>query len=299
MDSHKRLSHASHDLDSEHSSVTKTLMQMHHSGVSYVMWNDEPPKGRASAAPNAHAKGVLLFTSTGGVWLTHSLPNFPVHSKTVKGLWKKGSKNYGQSFLCITVDADEIRKLVPMFRVTRPTIYEHHFDAKAKKEYEELAELTKTGRKDWDKDTMTTEVTIRSKGGEHFHVFGKNGKWGTKKDLYHDLVAPSVGKLYFEGWRHGVGVWGPACGKDEVIDVTKVSFPDQDWTVMQDHSKWAVSQKGSTFCVGDMNRAKGQDKRGGATVCIKSGHFASEMRKVISEKDHCRREVEEENLVMV
>jgi len=299
MDSHKKLSQASHDLDSEHSSVSQTLMQMHSSGVSYVMWNDEPPTGHASAAPNAHAKGALLFNKDGGVWLTHSLPHFPTEAKSVSGMWKKGSKNYGQSFLCITVSAAEIHKLVPMFKITRPTIYGHHFDSHGKKEFAELEEMSKGGRYHWDKDTMTTEVSIKSKGGEHFHAYGKNGKWGTKKDLYHDFVAESEGNLFFEGWRHGAGVWGPACGKHQVVDIMEVSYPGQDWTVMQDHSKWAVSQRGSTFCVGDLNRAKGQDKRGGATVCIKSGHFASEMRKVISKKDKCRSMLEEESVVMV
>jgi len=297
MDAHTKLHKSAKEMDTAHSSVTETIMQMHHSGVSYVMWNDEPPKGHASAAPNAHSKGLLLFTSSGGVWLTHSLPHFPVESKTVSGLWKKGSKNYGQSFLCITVSAKEIQKLVPMFKITRPTIYASYFDSKAKKEFGELEELSKKGRKDWDKDTMTTGINIKSKGGVTFHVYGKAGAWGTKKDLYHDLVAPHEGKLYMEGWRHGVGVWGPACGKNEVIDITEVSFPGQDWTVMQDHSKWAVGEKGSTFCVGDLNRAKGQDKRGGATVCIKTGHFASEMRKVISDKDKCRKF--DEDIVMV
>lgn len=258
---------------------------MHGSGVSYLMWNDEPPKHAASSAPYAHAKGLLLFTSSGGVWLTHSLPLFPLESTSASGLWSDAADDFGQSYLCITVSAEEIHKLAPLFKITRPTIYANKFASGAESTFADLKELT--GKGGWDADGMTKEVTINSKGGQTFHVYGKAGAWGKGKDLYRDLVAPSVGKLDMEGWRRGGGVWGPACGKAEVLDITAVSFPDQDWPTMSDHSKWAVAQTGSSFCVGDLNRADGQDLRGGATVCISSTHFASQMRKVISTTDKC------------
>merc|ERR1719503_294021 len=58
MDAHTKLHKSAKEMDTAHSSVTETIMQMHHSGVSYVMWNDEPPKGNPSAAPNAHSQGL-------------------------------------------------------------------------------------------------------------------------------------------------------------------------------------------------------------------------------------------------
>lgn len=292
MDADHPLAKASNSLTSSDSSISATIMQKDISGISYLMWNDEPPTRSSSSAPFAHSKGLLLFTSSGGVWLTHSLPKFPTASaSSASHLYLDASDKFGQSFLCITLTAEEIHKLVPMFKITRPTIYEATFARGQESTFADLKALSEHGGHHWDEDTLTTEVTISSKGGQTFHVYGKAGAWGEGKDLYRDLVAPSIGKLDMEGWRRGRGVWGPACGKDEVLDITAVSFPEQDWTTMNDHSKWAVGQTGSSFCVGDLNRADGQDKRGGKTVCIVSSHFARQMRKVISTTDSCNRDV--------
>lgn len=288
MDSSTALRKSSHTMDSAESSVSTTIMQMHNSGISHIIFNDEPVGKAKSGAPNAHSKGLLLWNEAGGVWLTHSLPKFPDASATsASGLYKEAASGYGQSFLCITLTASEIHKLAPVFAITRPTIYSSKFASK-ESEFQDLDDLTKHK---WNKADMTKTVSIRSKGGESFTFYGKAGAWGVGKDLYRDLVAPAVGSLKMEGWRHGVGVWDAACGKDEVLDVTAVSFPGQDWSTMSDHSKWAVSESGSTFCVGDLNRADGQDKRGGATVCIESSKLAGEMRKVIQTTDSCRSDV--------
>jgi len=286
MDSDQELAKAPNTLDSSSSSISSTIMQMHDSGVSYLLWNDEPAGHSSSSAPYAHSKGLLLFTSAGGVWLTHSLPHFPLETGSdAASLWSLGADDFGQAFLCITVDADAIHTIAPMFNITRPTIYATQWTDEAKSSFPDLMDLDKRGG--WDDETMTTAVSIKSKGGQTFNAYGKAGKWGVGKDLYRDLVAPAIGKIEMEGWRRGAGVWDAACGKDEVLDVLSVSFPEEEWPTMSDHSKWAVTETGSTFCVGDLNRANGQDKRGGATVCIESANFAGQMRNVISTTDKC------------
>lgn len=141
-----------------------------------------------------------------------------------------------------------------------------------------------------DTDTMTTEISITSKGGQKFSYFAKSGDWNKPSygmDLYRDLVAPKMGNLDMEGWRRGAGVWDAACGKVQVLDITEVSFPDKDWITGDDHSKWAVGETASVFCVGDINRADGQDKRGGGTVCISSSTFSKQMKGVIKTTDKC------------
>jgi deoxyribonuclease-2 len=285
MDSSHELAKSSKELTASTSSISETLAQLHNSDYSYVLWNDQPaPKG-SSSSPTAHAKGALIFTGAGGLWLTHSLPHFP-NPPPRSSLWSSASDDFGQSFLCITLTAEEIHKLSAVMEINRPVVYDNMFADGDTKAY--------AGVMDWavnkkhDDSHMTTEVTITSKGGQTFHVFGKSGNWGVGKDLYHDLVAPKMGALDMEGWRRGAGVWGPACkGSAEVLDITEVSFPGQNWETTNDHSKWAVTKSGTAFCVGDINRADGQDKRGGGTVCIQDSSFASQMRNVISTTDKC------------
>jgi len=292
MDSKTKLTKSSHTLDSTTSSISKTIMQMHESGVNVVMWNDQPtPKGD-SQQPHAHSKGLLIFTSSGGIWLTHSLPHFPAHAGTsASDLWRDASNDFGQAFLCITVTAAEIHKLSPVMKITWPVVYYTQGSLTTTwADVKEWAVDNKHNSKN-ENAAMTTHVSIKSKGGQTFTLFAKSGYWGIGKDLYRDLVAPNVGSLDMEGWRRGAGVWDAACGKDQVLDITEVKFPEESWPTTDDHSKWAVAETGTTFCVGDINRADGQDRRGGGTVCIKSSSFASQMRKVISTTDKCSKDI--------
>merc|ERR1712216_304492 len=193
MDSSHKLAKSSHTLTSTSSSVSQTLMQLYNADYSYVLWNDQPaPKG-SSSSPTAHAKGALIFTSAGGLWLTHSLPHFPAPPKTksASALWADGSDDFGQSFLCITLTASEIHKLSPVMLINRPVVYDNMFADGDTKTFSDVMDWAVN--KQHNDSEMTTEVTIKSKGGQTFHVFGKSGNWGKGKDLYHDLVAPKMG----------------------------------------------------------------------------------------------------------
>jgi deoxyribonuclease-2 len=278
MDMHTKLEKSSHQLNSGDSSISRTLAQLKDSGVSYVMWNDEPPPNKNSAAPIAHAKGVLVFTGEGGFWLTHSLPDFPAETGD---MWASGADGYGQSFLCINIDATNLRKLSPAFTIHRPKVYATKFQS----DTEGFDDVKGWASGDARSSDETIHVQLKSRGGETFHLYGKAGSWG--KDLYADLVAPAVGPLLMEGWRHGVGVWGPSCGQHQVLDVLQVGFPGSQWATTKDHSKWAVESDGTAFCVGDINRADGQEKRGGGTVCIHEDSFAKQMRSLVQDTDHC------------
>lgn len=288
MDSENSLAKSSHTLNTEASSISKTLAQIHED-VSVIFWNDQPAPTGSSEHPEAHAKGLLVFGGTGGFWLTHSLPHFPApDARSAAALWKYGSDDFGQSFLCITIDAEELSKISQVMKINRPNVYHTKFTSAATDEIKEWAQDKK-----WNDELMTISTTVKSKGGQVFDVFGKSGNWGTGKDLYRDLVAPAVGSVYFEGWRRGAGLWGPACGKAEVLDVLSIAMPDRTWETTYDHSKWAVTQSGSVFCVGDINRADGQDGRGGGTVCIHHEPYANTFRKAIQTTDKCRKHVRE------
>jgi len=289
MDSKHKLAKSKSQLNSKDSAVTATIQQMNTKGNSHVLWNDQPPPKKDSAAPHAHSKGAIIFNEEGGLWLTHSLPHFPTPSTTAAGLWADGSNYFGQAFLCITLTAKELHKLSPVMMITSPVVYSTDLlGTRSKDAFSDIKEWAVDGKK--DVETMTTEVEITSAAGTTFHFFGKSGEWGKPKygkDLYSDLVAPKMGDLDMEGWRRGAGVWGPACGKVQVLDITDVSFPGNEWKTMDDHSKWAVTEKSTAFCVGDINRADGQDRRGGGTVCIESSSIAKQMKAVVKTTDAC------------
>lgn len=65
------------------------------------MYNDQPPEHR-SQANKGHTKGVVLADKTGGLWLIHSVPNFPLLSSNYT--YPRTGAEYGQSFLCISLD---------------------------------------------------------------------------------------------------------------------------------------------------------------------------------------------------
>merc|ERR1712190_597624 len=69
----------------------------------------------------------------------------------------------------------------------------------------------------------------------------------------------------------------------------EIDLPGQEeFDETKDHSKWAVSDDGKVFCVGDINRQTGQFHRGGGMVCLSSPHLANQMLNAIVSKGHKR-----------
>lgn len=111
-------------------------------------------------------------------------------------------------------------------------------------------------------------------------------------DLYEDVVAPELSSdLWVETWQNGGGNLGPFCKSDgkkfEVTDVQEVIVNGDSWDIHQDHSKWAVSQKGSWVCIGDINRQTSQEKRAGGTVCQENKLLHNAFIGIIQSHESC------------
>lgn len=278
-------------LDSKDSAVSRTLAQAYSTAASvgHVFWNDQHSDGKKVPAPYAHMKGAMSFDATGGFWLTHSLPEFPDTSKA--SMWKEGSPTYGQSYLCVSLTAASIEKLADLMVMDRPSVYEADIGATLAKKFPKTVGWAVN--KDHSTDDDSIELSIETKGGQQFTVFGKNAQFGTEKDadVYAALVAPKLGDLIVEVWRHGAGNFDASCkGGVEVLDATDLSLLGKTWTASQDHSKWAVTQDGKWLCIGDVNRAQGQLRRGGGTWCTKTPE-AKTMLGAIQKHDSCHKEV--------
>lgn len=283
-----KLAKASSGLDGDTSPVSRTLEQLYKGakGLSYAFWNDEHPDGKKVDGPWAHAKGVLAFDGKSGFWLTHSLPQFPGGIKTGKPDYAGASDKYGQSYLCITIDAKAFNEVSKLAMVNRYSVYDAADNAKMGDSFTTWALDAKHG----DDDTLITTVT--SKGGQKFTAFAKSAKWDD--ELYGDLVAPHFKtSLYAETWQNGKGPIASWCeGKShkyDVENVMSVNFPGKGFEETCDHSKWAVSssQDSDAFCVGDINRQEGQYNRGGGTVCIEAKEFTDQMFNAVDTIEKC------------
>uniref|UniRef100_A0A8W8LDQ3 Uncharacterized protein n=1 Tax=Magallana gigas TaxID=29159 RepID=A0A8W8LDQ3_MAGGI len=137
--------------------------------------------------------------------------------------------------------------------------------------------------KDTKKSTKIV-VDFKSKGGQEFREYAKSASFGA--DLYDSLVAPDLkDNLLVETWSPNLG---SNCSTYKVYDVKKVEFKDGYWFKSTiDHAKWAVTENRDWACIGDINRAKSQFRRGGGTMCLRHAGVAKQFRNLVKEKQEC------------
>jgi len=253
--------------------------------IAYAFYNDEHPDGKKSTY-DAHSKGVIAFDTSSGFWLIHSMPKWP--NSPSKGYEGLPDYRYGQSFLCITMSTSQFDSIGQQQQMTRPYMYDSYIS-------DSLASKA-PGIADWfdgkNTETDSNAISITSKGGVHFKHIAKSRDWG--KDLYEDLVAPELNAdLLAETWQNGGGDIGAYCKADgkkyDVVDVKEMKLGDDDWTINQDHSKWAISTSGRSkwVCVGDINRQTSQTKRGGGTVCQSNSQVHGAFMDGVVDQDSC------------
>jgi deoxyribonuclease-2 len=224
---------------------------------SVLMWNDQPP-GAAVSMSVAHDKGILVFDQSGGFVLMHSVPNFPpppggAYSYPATGLF------YGQSFLCISLDAGNVTTVLQGLGIINAGVY---FNRNGPA----LSVPTVS---------TATELGVISRRGVTFRLFVKNKEWNDV--LYDTLVAQALrSDLACETWTNGPAgdTIGSACATGaghSVYNVASLSFAQQrmHWLRASDHSKWCIGERG-WLCIGGINRQVSQNHRGGLTCCTQA-----------------------------
>eukprot|EP00941_MAST-03F_sp_MAST-3F-sp1_P000013 g13.t1 len=216
--------------------------------IAYAFWNDEEPDGHTHGPPTAHAKGALGFNSSGGFYLTHSVPQFPdMVANGYSNSWQIASHVYGQSFLCISLAASGIKDVTKTLLVDDLSIYDSSLPPSMEDSFPSMSSLL--NREKAGVDTMST--TFKSRGGKSFLRISKSGHWSSDKDsthFYENLVAPTLkSTLATETWQNGVGHMNNACKRDGYkYDVLNINFVKPSpsapgWESTRDHSKWAVT----------------------------------------------------------
>uniref|UniRef100_W8BGC2 Deoxyribonuclease-2-alpha n=1 Tax=Ceratitis capitata TaxID=7213 RepID=W8BGC2_CERCA len=265
--------------------------------VLIVAYNDQKPNSNSSTL-KAHAKGLLATDGESAVWLVHSVPHYPeipVYKYPLTG------GRYGQSFLCMSLQASEVDKVATQLRLMAPLIYYKRTPAKVLAQFPILEQVVE-GK--WQNEApFQNKVKLETLGGTKFKSFAKSGKAVT--ELYEDFIAPELDvNLLVETWRNGGGNLESNCTKsDKVFNIREIHEQQLQiaFNTTSDHSKWAVSQEtglklwrwrvggADWICVGDINRQREQLVRGGGSVCLKNSKVAQLYRQLIQGFEPCPR----------
>jgi len=263
--------------------VGRTLNQLYqnHTNIGYILWNDEPPEGSPNSA-RAHAKGLLVFSTNGGFFYRHSVPLFPPKKKNTYSYPDTGTV-YGQTMLCLNLDLNNIETIAAQFLVNFPQVYDSYVPPELSK-FKSINSLAKDVH---DNSKKTSIVNIKTKNGLMVTDYAKNHDWNN--DLWDSLVAPNIqDSLMVESWGRPLMPSNCNGTKYQTLNILDVKISSSaTFHESKDHSKWGISERGSTTCIGDINRMISQRKRGGGTSCLTIASVYKQFSSIISNKDKC------------
>ncbi|XP_020291950.1 plancitoxin-1 [Pseudomyrmex gracilis] len=300
------------EIRSKNSTPGNTLASLYNdseaSKTFWIMYNDDPPN-RPINGKYGHAKGVMMANEKQGFWLIHSVPNYPPvpnsGNDTRRGQnmnefsgnrseydYPSSGENYGQSFLCISVNADQFDLIGQQFMYNQIIIFRKNILDTFVKKFPVLTDAA--NQKRIRKAPFTSKVWLKSSNNVTFVSFAKSDKW--QKDLYDEFVAPILqSDLFAETWLNGRGRLPSDCVRIKVYNVMSIYLKEVDinFKSSRDHSKWAVTvdnKANKTWtCVGDINRADTQYIRGGGTVCFNHQKVWKNYRNAVNDVEPCPR----------
>ncbi|XP_055914847.1 deoxyribonuclease-2-beta [Eupeodes corollae] len=274
-------------IDSSESIPGRTLSELlNDPDILLIAYNDEVPDGPTDFE-NGHTKGVIATDGIHAIWLVHSVPKFP---NIQKYTYPTTGEHFGQSFLCVTLDAStQMDTVIMQLIFNEPNIYFSRIPDKLSRSYPDLGKVI---AKKWRSVAPFQNLAqLRSLNGTIFQSFAKGRHSNT--ELYKDWVAPMLDvDLMVESWRNGPGKLPSDCStKDKVFNIAMIDNHELNFSFKStmDHSKWAVSeiQEDDWICVGDINRSEHQLLRGGGTVCQKNMKLAQIYRSSIKTFENC------------
>ncbi|XP_031621229.1 deoxyribonuclease-2-alpha-like [Contarinia nasturtii] len=253
-----------------------------------VAYNDEPPNAKGNSK-KGHLKGVVVADKRSGFWLVHSVPLYPnITSNANDYHYPTTGMIYGQSFLCLSLSADQIDIVGKQLIFNEPQIYESKLPQSLLNAYPNIQRLIDGKR--ISNGPYWNDADLTTLGGSRFKSFAKSSKF--YKELYEDWIAPTLNtNLFVETWRKGSGNFPSNCTKStRVWNVSKIKFNQRVlFPSTDDHSKFAVSDdKSNWICVGDINRAEMQTKRGGGSVCYNSKPISESYRTLVADFEPCQ-----------
>uniref|UniRef100_A0A2H8TLC0 Cell-death-related nuclease 7 n=1 Tax=Melanaphis sacchari TaxID=742174 RepID=A0A2H8TLC0_9HEMI len=274
-----------------------TASQTYNESIMWIVYNDEPTNGPVTFS-KGHSKGTVVANNSSGLWLVHSVPKFPQlpYQNNNSYTYPKTGVKFGQSFLCMSMTAKELDKVGNQLINNEVLIYGSHFGGDLKLTYPGLYNATRPHSIPDVKNDGVRLQPLRSTEGIEFMSISKNRHFG--KDLYEDLITRMTqSNVYTETWLNTRDRFNSSCsGHYKTMNIKSLAMKNIKglktvwFKSALDHSKWVLTGKSSVHwtCIGDINRAEEQTKRGGGTVCIKSMPVWNQYKQLVSDIEKCK-----------
>jgi hypothetical protein len=162
---------------------------------------------------------------------------------------------YGQSFFCGTYLSDQLEEISKQIFVSHFGVYQGFVPMDMAKKFPRLYHIVEMDASiNKDACAYTRDSSIKTKGGKWLRSYEKNR--ASASDLYANQVTVDQKKSFFvETWLNGPRDWKNQCKEPFTKSIRQLDHRDGIvWSSSNDHSKWAVSDKPATVCIGDINR---------------------------------------------
>ena len=255
---------------------------------NYFFWNDDKTvkdgSSNSAASSKAHAKGSLVYDSTSGAFLLHSLPRFPTRTSENVVLEELPSNagSYGQTFLCISVNKETAETIAELINCVNVCVNKAVDSDRVNTTPNKWVEKLISNSMDRSCEIEHTNI-IKSLSGVEFTFFGKNYK---NKIIPYDTTMREAYQDHFY-----VRTWSrPSLAPAQydtynLVNVLEVKYDSYEYQVTKEHSKWGITYKKNIVCFADLNHTESQKERGGHIVCFENEKLHNIMKEAIISTD--------------
>eukprot|EP00520_Triparma_pacifica_P009700 CAMPEP_0118632208 /NCGR_PEP_ID=MMETSP0785-20121206/317_1 /TAXON_ID=91992 /ORGANISM="Bolidomonas pacifica, Strain CCMP 1866" /LENGTH=430 /DNA_ID=CAMNT_0006522953 /DNA_START=92 /DNA_END=1384 /DNA_ORIENTATION=+ len=187
-----------------------------------------PTPKDSTGKPYGHAKGFLIFDKDGGIWVTHSIPGFPLgRSNYGRVGWSWYKLGPGQHFSCVSLTPEGVEDVAKHLSnsYVLPQEDSSHVPYSLKEQYKnsaKLAEIDENGGYEKGYESVKGDLTtqLQTRKGTELVVVSKEGSEDVQYDLWEDLVAPAIDSdIFAETWC--------VCSFDDLDEQEKICHAEE------------------------------------------------------------------------
>lgn len=285
--------------------------------LAYAIYNDADPAGQEHWG-FAHAKGVVGWDSNSGFWLQHSAPRFPGWHPSDANFSSlgRGQSVFGQHFFCATLGASgssnssnsSVAVVAQHLAAAGPYFYAWDLPAPLAAAFPDWQQLLLNSSNASSAVPRISRQGLVTAGGAAVSVFAKTAALNASLE---DWVVPLAlgAPMLWETWRRGHDALASVCPPaapfaSSNIDAVRLPNSSIGWGWAADHSKWGVTAPAATHqqhrntpaaaaalqvaCLGDMNRARWQQQRGGGYLCLHHSGLWAALHGMVTAVQPCK-----------